>query len=112
MAWSTEFDDLLPDTVTVKTVTGVSTDGYGVPTYSTGQDYSARVVRKQELVRTFEGTEELATTVAWVNSTSTDQFTPSAEVTLPDGSTPPLMGVEAYPDEDGSAHHIKLMFGN
>lgn len=111
MSWSTAFNDLMPDTVTVKTVTGVSTDGYGTPTYSTAKSYSARVVRKQELVRTFEGTEELATTIAWVNSTSTSQFTPSAEVTLPSGETPPLMNVEAYPDEDG-IHHIRLAFGN
>lgn len=100
--------DLMPDQVTVQTLTGVSTDGYGTETYSTGTTYSARVVRKQTLVRTFEGTEELATTVVWLQSTST--YSPTDRFTLPDGSTPVLMATEAYPDEVG-LDHVKLMFG-
>jgi hypothetical protein len=99
---------LMPDTITVAALTGLSTDGYGTPTYSTAVSYPARVVGKQTLVRTFEGTEELATTVAWVASTST--FGPTDRYTLPDGSTPVLLAVEAYPNETG-IDHVKLMFG-
>lgn len=101
------FLDMMPDTIVVSTLTGLSTDGYGTATYTTGTSYPARIVRKQQLVRSFAGVEEIATSVAWVASTST--FPPSGRFTLPDASTPELLAAESYPDEDGS-HHQKLMF--
>ena len=108
MSWSTELDELLPHTITVGALASFSADGYGTPTFSAASSYAARVVGKQTLVDTFRGTEELTKTVVYVNATST--FGPSDQITLPDGSTPELLAVEAYPDEDG-LHHQKLMFG-
>ena len=103
----TDFLDMMPSTMTVATLSGLSTDGYGVATYTTGSSYRCRVVQKQQLVRSFSGVEEMSRTTAWVASTST--FPPSAQFTLPDGSTPELLATEAYPDEDG-VHHVRLMF--
>lgn len=112
MSWESEFEDLMPDTIRVASLSGFSTDGYGTATYGSATSYTARVVRKQRLVRTFEGTEELSTVTAYVASTST--FGPSDQFYLPDGSTfsvsPNLLAVEAFPDEDG-IHHVRLMFG-
>ncbi|MHC5112319.1 MAG: hypothetical protein ACYTHJ_20875 [Planctomycetota bacterium] len=109
MAWSTTFEALMGDTITVATLDSFSTDGYGTPSYSTSPtSYTARVVSKQTLVNTFAGTEELAKTVVYVAATST--FGPADQITLPDGSTPELLAVELYPDKDGQ-HHAKLMFG-
>jgi len=108
MVWSTELDALMPHTITVGGLSAFSTDGYGTPTYAAASTYTARVVGKQTLVDTFRGTEELTKTIVYVKSSST--FGPSDQITLPDGSTPELLAVEAYPDEDG-AHHSKLMFG-
>lgn len=109
MSWSTLFEALMPHTVTVAGLASFSTDGYGTPAYSTSAtSYTARVVTKQTLVQTFRGTEELAKTVVYLAATST--FGPSDRITLPDGSTPELLAVETYPDEDGQ-HHVKLMFG-
>ena len=100
--------DLMPDTLTVQALKGVSTDGYGTATYSTAtKSYRCRVVEKQTLITTFEGVEQVARTVVWVKSTST--FGPSDKVTLPDGTTPRPLSVEDYRDEVG-AHHQKVYF--
>lgn len=111
MAWDAAFESMFADGVTVAGLASWSTDGYGTPVYSTpGSTYKARVVRKQELVRTFAGTEELAKTVVWIASTSTANFSPDVEITV-NGSVPgPLMSIEAFPDEDG-VHHLKAFFG-
>ncbi len=98
----------MPHTVTVGVLSGLSTDGYGTPTYAAGITYPARVVGKQHLVRSFAGIEETARTLAWVASTST--FDPSAQFILPDDSSPELLAVESFADSDGT-HHQKLSFG-
>jgi len=109
MAWSTEFEELMPDGVTISALSGLSTDGYGTEVYGTGSTYQARIVRKQHPVRTLEGVEDTATTMVWVNSTTT--FAPTSRFALSDGSTPEnLMALEAYPDQDG-LHHVRLSFG-
>jgi hypothetical protein len=113
MAYSAEFDDLLADGISVDPLASWSTDGFGTPVFSTtASTYKARILRKQTLVRTFAGTEELATTVVWIASTSTANFSPDSKIRAA-GSTAtigPLMSVEAYPDEDG-VHHLKAYFG-
>lgn len=108
MGWSTEFNDLMPDGVSIKSVVSVSTDGYGTEVFGTASTYKARVVRKQTLVRTVHGTEELANTTVYVASTST--FAASAQVTVNSTLLGPIMAMEAFPDEDG-VHHQKLYFG-
>ena len=108
MTWSTDFEELMPSGVTVATLASLSTDGYGTPTYGTGTTYQARVLGTQQLVTDFSGTEEVATTVAWIASTST--FPPSAQITLANGDTPVLLKLDAVPDETG-IHHVKAFFG-
>ena len=107
MAWSTEFESMFPQTVTVQSLSGLSTDGYGTASYGTATTHKARVVREQTLVRTLQGTEEMADTTVWIASTST--FAASSLITLPGSLTPPLKSLEAYPDEDG-VHHLKAFF--
>jgi|GEM_PF-4667130 len=101
--------DLMPSTLKVNGLKGVSTDGYGTATWSTTTgSYRCRIVEKQSLVHTFDGDEQIARTVAWVYSTST--FGPWDKITLPDASSPRLLAVEEYGDEDGH-HHSRLYFG-
>ncbi len=109
MAWSTAFEELMPDGITVAPLSGLSTDGYGTEVFGTGTTYQARIVRKQHPVRTLEGIEDTATTMVWINSTTT--FPPTSQFALTDGTTPAnLMAIEAYPDQDG-LHHVRLSFG-
>ncbi len=104
MSWSTEFEELMPHTITVAALSGLSTDGYGTETYGTATSYKSRVVGKQHLVRSFAGIEETAKTRVTIASTST--FAASAQITLPDGSTPELLALTAVPDEDGWHHQV------
>ncbi len=109
MAWTDDLLELMPDTVTIKSLSGLSTDGRGTATYTTGTAYRARKVYEQKLVRTFEGTEEVSNTTIWIASTST--LSPAAEFELPNGTAPGnLLAIETYSDEDGITHS-KAMFG-
>ncbi len=110
MVFSTDFDELFRTGVTVSTVISVSTDGYGTEVFDTGSTFKARHVRKQTLVRTFAGTEELAQSTVWIASTST--FAPDARIVLSGstGALGPLMALQSFPDEDG-IHHVVAHFG-
>jgi len=110
MAWVDAFADEFSTTVTHADWVGMSTDGYGTSTFSTSSStFVAREVTDQRLVRSFEGTEELATTTVWVASTST--FSALDRFTLADGSVPTFLAVETFRDEDGITHS-KLAFGS
>jgi hypothetical protein len=110
MPFDPAFLTVMPSTLKVRRVSGVGTDGYGQPTFSaTTMKLRCRVTEKQTLVRTAEGTMEVARTVCWVRSTSS--FGPSDSFELPDGSTPPPLAVEEYRDEAGTLHHQKVYFG-
>lgn len=109
MAWTDPLLEMMTETVTRAAWVGMSTDGYAIETYSTDvATYAARIVDEQRLVRSFDGTEELATTTVWVASTST--FSALDLWTLPGGATPNLLSAETYRDEDGVTHS-KLGFG-
>ncbi len=100
---------LMPSTIKVSTRTTHS--NYGEPSFAaTTSSYRARVVEKPGYVRSAEGEEIAYHTVAWVRSTGAVSITASDRVTLPDGSRPPVVGVERYPDED-LEHHVKILFG-
>ncbi len=110
MAWVDAFADEFSTTITYADWVGMSTDGYGTSTYSTSSStFAAREVTEQRLVRSFEGTEELATTTVWVASTST--FSALDRFTLADGTVPTFLAVETFRDEVGITHS-KLAFGS
>ena len=110
MAYTTPLLDLFATTITHADWVGMSTDGYGTSTYSTSSStFAAREVTEQRLVRSFEGTEELATTTVWVASTST--FSALDRFTLADGTVPTFLAVETFRDEAGITHS-KLAFGS
>ena len=110
MAFTDPLLSMMPQTLTHASLFGMSTDGYASPTYSTATtDYRCRVTSKQRLVRTFDGTEELAATTVAVASTST--FSALDKFTLPDGTVPVLLSVETFRDEAGVTHS-KLGFGS
>jgi hypothetical protein len=101
-----DFLDFMP--VTVSHAALASRDGYGKPTFGTATSYSARVLNRHVLVKDRQGREVIARTVVWLAGTPT--IDPEDRVTLADGTTPPILAVEKYPDEAG-AHHVKLFLG-
>lgn len=108
MSFENDFLDLLNDTITVNTNSSYI-DAYGNTKHSTASStYAGRLVHKQKMVRTDEGEERLSTHHAIVASTAA--ISPKSKITLADGTNPLILASEAYPDESGSYHHVKLYF--
>lgn len=109
MAASTDFDELMTgQTVTI--AARASYSSYGVPAFSTSATtYKCRWVEKRGTVRDSQGAEQPQRGILWVMSTAV--VSPDAKVTLPDGTTPPVLSVEAFSDEGGRFHHLKLALG-
>lgn len=110
MAWDSAFDEFMTDSIVVASrVASTAPSFSGAPTWSTSAStHDARWVRKPTSIRGADGTVIRVSSVAWIASTGT--LHPTDRYTLPDGSAPPVVGVESYPDEDG-LHHSKVMFG-
>jgi len=103
---SDEFLELMPHEVTVAKVS--SRNSYGEVTYGAASaPIRARVVRKARMVRTDSGDEAVSSAHAWL--AGAPGVTTADKVTLPDGTAPPIIAVERYPDEDGD-HHELLLF--
>ena len=104
---STDFRPLLANTITVRTRASRNSDGSD--TFSTAAStYRARVVTTRKWVRNSEGVAVQASQVAWVASPA--PLAADSRYTLPDGPSPPVLDIAAYPDTDGTHHH-RLLFG-
>lgn len=101
MSFESAFIDLMPSTVTISTRT--THNNYGEPSYGSGTSYRARIVNKPEFVRGADGEVIEVRTVVWMRSTGT--IDASDRITLPDGTTPPILAVARFPDDDGTHHH-------
>lgn len=101
-----DFLDMMSDTVIVAPLS--SRDDYGKPTYGTGVSYTARVTFKDRWVRRSDGTEVLSKGVVWIGATPTVKV--DDQLTLSDGSSPPILQADTISDEDGP-HHVKVVFG-
>lgn len=109
MSFSTQLLELMPSTVTVSTRS--SHNAYGEPSYSTSSvSYRARIVEKPGFIRSGEGEDIAYSHTLWVRSTGAVSITATDRITLPDGSSPPVVAVERMSDEDGE-NHCKVMLG-
>lgn len=96
---------------TVSVSTRSSHSFYGEPSYSTvTTDYRARIVEKPGFFRSPEGEDIGYSHTLWVASTGSVSITVTDRITLPDGSSPPVVAVERLPDEEGE-HHVKVLMG-
>lgn len=106
-----EFLELMTETATVtKRLTGPgSRNLYGVTTFATlSSPFRGRYVRKNRMVRTVSGDEVVSRSHFYFHGTP--GLEPEDKVTLPDGTSPPILSVESYPDDHGS-HHEVAYFG-
>lgn len=105
MTFDPSFLDMMKDEITVQS--GQTLDVYGAPSAGTSSTKQCRIVRKNKLARDAAGAEVVAGTQVWLQAPSGISVTDT--VTMPDGSTPVIIAIEAYPDEDG-LHHEVLLF--
>lgn len=101
-----DFLDMMPDTITHEPLTG--RDDYGKPTHGASVEYPARVVYKAKWLEAKDGSQVLAKAIVWIGGIPT--ISPEDKIVLPDSTTPPILSIERYPDEDG-LHHVKVFFG-
>ena len=101
-----DWSDLFPQTITHAEFAG--RDDYGAPAYGSAVEYGARIVGKQKLIKKSDGSEAMSTSLIWILGSPT--ITTEDQITLPDGSTPPILSVEHFPDADGD-HHSKAYLG-
>lgn len=86
-------------------------NNYGEPSFaSSTTSYRARIVHKPGYLRTGESEGMGYEHIAWVRSTGATQITASDRVKMPNGTTPPVLRVEQFGDEDGP-NHVKLYMG-
>lgn len=107
MGFETDFLELMKQTLTVEASTGLNK--YGRPGgYGAATSVKCRVREGTEVVRDFNGEETISDVQAWCQGDVTAAET--SRYTLPDGSTPPLVAVQKFPDESGSVHNTVLLF--
>lgn len=104
--------DLMQSTVSWTTAGTLSS--YGVPTWSTAaHTMRARIVDKGHGVNARDRLVTEQRGQLWCAHVTASTFVPTLydRVTLPDGTSPPLQAVTAYPDETGNVHHFHVEFG-
>ena len=101
-----DWADLMKERVTIAPF--VSRDSYGVPTYGSGVSYKCRIGHSSKWVRKSDGSIVVASAAVWIEGSP--EITPQAKLTLPNGSTPPIISVDRFFDDRG-AHHVKIYLG-
>lgn len=104
-----DFLDMMPHTITHRAP--ASFDDYGKPVFSgAAASYRARVFYEtRSTVNRASGQDALSVTTVWI--AGTPSLTLFDEITLPDGTKPPILNWEVPADESG-AHHVKVYFGS
>lgn len=109
MSWETEFEEFYNDEVIRTPYTGQ--DGYGQPSFGGPATHLCRVVHKPQLIR-LAGGGETRGTIREVISTS-QIFSKSIvgwglrdQLTLADGTSPKILQIVTFPDEDGPHHEV------
>lgn len=88
-------------TVTIESFIGVN--AYAEPQYDLPVQYPAFVQHKTKLVRDRFGQEVVSTAQVYLDSAV--EIGGQDRITLPDGSQPVILSIEALPDETGAVHH-------
>ena len=97
MAWDSELEELMPHSVQIST--GTTRTKHGVLSFSAASTYQARVVSVSAEDLSQNGSVSEVRTYVYVHSTAT--FPADCKVTLPNGTSPPLLRIEQFPDDDG-----------
>jgi hypothetical protein len=88
----------------------VGRDGYGVPQYGGPTTLRCQVNFKDKLVYRRDGSQAFSDTRVYVDTTAGEVIRIEDQVTLPDGTTPPLLRVDRTPDEFGDFVLTTLYF--
>lgn len=104
---SFDFLDMMPQTVIVAPYTGQNGDGE--PTHGAGVSYPARVEGRIRYVATRDGADRIAVRRVYLGTTASINV--KDKITLPDGTSPPIIAVSPVDDEEGP-HHVVVDTGS
>lgn len=108
MSYDSALDELLPHEIVVKHAGGRNIYGE-VNVGGVAATYRARVLYEARQLTRPTGEEVVAAGKVWVSGTVPTAIATTDIITLPDGSTPELIQVDTFPDEEG-LHHQVLWF--
>ena len=108
MAWTTQLDSLVQQSVVAFTLSGI--DGYGDPSYSTaGTTYPARITWQPHRVTDYAGNDRVA--YATLIVATTDDIPVTTKLVLPNGESPSILSIRQVPWIDGTDHHYAISVG-
>lgn len=101
-----DFLELMPHEIVVTRIsTSTPYTQYGAKQFATGTSkVRCRVVQKSRLVRTADGREVFARGKVYLYGDP--GITNEDKITLPDGTTPEIVFIESYPDDQGDHHQV------
>jgi hypothetical protein len=102
MTIESDFLELMTQTVTIAPLTGHN--DFAEPAYGTAVSHRARVVGKIRRVLNAEGREVISSQQVYIYGAP--DISTQAQITMPDGTTPQILRVERYPDENGDHHEV------
>jgi hypothetical protein len=102
MAYESDFDELMTQTLTLEPRSAV--DKYGEESYGAAVSVTCRIVGMPKMVRAADGREVVSNGHAFTSGPS--GATVTDRLTLPDSTHPVIIRVDSFPDEDGPHHDI------
>lgn len=107
MTWDPSADELYPHYVTLVAPGAMNAYGRnaeGSPTL----ERSAHVEFKMRMVRDVAGEKTMSSVTVYINGQNgtCPNLTTEWKVTLPDGTSRPILSVDRYADEDGDLHEV------
>lgn len=108
MSLDSPLAELMVDTVTIASVS--TTDAYGKRTWATATSIpNCRVQSGDHKIVDVAGQEKVAMGRVYVPNAPTVSL--NSRLTLPDGTSPPILGIDRVTDERGS-HHTVIHYGS
>lgn len=93
---------LMPHTVTIAHKTGQ--DQYGAPTWGVATSWQARVESMVKMVRDANGLQAVSQSQVYLAGVAGTGI--RDKVTLPNGTSPPILSVLTMPDETGNSYEV------
>ncbi len=94
----------LMTTVTIKNQTKLN--DYGEPIFGTGTGYRAVLTKRERKVISRDGSEVVSSLTVLIPESISVSVTD--QITLPDGSKPPILAVESSLDSTGKPYIVKI----
>ena len=95
MAFDVELLQMMPSLIQLKKL--VSRNRYGEPTYGATTSWRAYIAAKRQTIRNAEGQDIVSNSVVYIGGAPV--ITTDDQLVLPDGSTPPIIGVDLFYDD-------------